>query len=633
MSNFQGFEQLITENTVLALKELFNIDITPSQVTLNEPPKDFDGECTLVIFPFVRFTKKSPEETGQMIGNFLKEKIPFVRETTAVKGFLNIAFSDEYWMQFLTQEALLPDFGKPQPKAEKILIEYSSPNTNKPLHLGHVRNIVLGNALEGLLKEAGYDVSTCCLVNDRGIHICKSMLAWQLSGLNETPESSGLKGDKLVGKYYVEFDKLYNAQAKQCLENWQKGDFSGCSTAVQDKYLLLTGKLAASQDEDECKKLESAIKDLAKENTPIMAQAREMLLKWEAGDEATLSLWKTMNQWVYDGFAVTYKEMGVSFDKFYYESNTYLLGKDTIQKGLKEGIFYKKDDNSVWIDLTADGLDEKLVLRGDGTSVYITQDIGTANLKYNEFQMDKSIYVVGNEQDYHFKVLKLILQKLKEPHAEGLLHFSYGMVDLPSGKMKSREGTVVDADDLMQDMILAAKSQTEELGKVEGLSEEEAWDLYKIVGLGALKFFLLRVDPRKRILFNPEESIDLHGYTATFVQYTYARIQSILKRAETVEVSENPSKTTLETLEKEVLQLLYKYSQTLEIAATELNPARIIDFAYEVAKLYNKLYAHLSIFAAENEADTVFRIQLSKACGQLIRRCFNMLGLEVPNRM
>ncbi|MBL0286082.1 MAG: arginine--tRNA ligase [Bacteroidetes bacterium] len=633
MSNFTTFEQLIIQNTISAMKDLFEVDIQESQITLNEPPKDFDGETTLVLFPFVRFTKKSPEETGSIIGEYLQSKIPFIKTTIPVKGFLNIAFSDQYWISFFKDAAILPNFGKMEPKKEKILIEYSSPNTNKPLHLGHVRNNVLGFALAGLLKENGYDVSTACLVNDRGVHICKSMLAWQKYGNGETPQSSGLKGDKLVGKYYVIFDQQLKIQTNEILEKWAKNQFDRLVEVEIEKYNNLVLK-KNSTDGEEKEKIEAAIVTLAKAETPLMIEVRQMLLDWENGETAVIDLWKTMNGWVYEGFAVTYKALGVAFDKYYYESNTYLLGKNIVEEGLEKGVFFKKSDNSVWIDLTADGLDEKLVLRGDGTSVYITQDIGTADLKYSDFAMDKSIYVVGNEQDYHFKVLKLIAQKLQKPHADGIFHYSYGMVDLPSGKMKSREGTVVDADDLVQEMIDAAQQQTEELGKVEGFSASEAENLYRIIGLSALKFFLLRVDPKKRILFDPLESIDLHGYTAAFVQYTYARTQSIMRRAAAdASWQAGFEKESLSPSEKELLQFIYKYPSILAFAGKEMNPALIIDFTYNLAKLYNKFYAENPIFAAENKEDMKFRIAISALCGQLIQRCFHYLGMEVPEKM
>jgi len=479
-----------------------------------------------------------------------------------------------------------------------VMVEYSSPNTNKPLHLGHVRNNLLGFAVSSILEKAGNEVYKSNLVNDRGIHICKSMLAWQKFGNGETPETSGIKGDKLVGKYYVEFDKHYKQEIEQ---------------------LTSQGKT----------------KEEAEKQAPILLEAQAMLLQWEQGDAATIELWRTMNNWVYDGFAVTYKNMGVNFDKYYFESDTYLLGKDIIEEGLAKGIFFKKENGSIWIDLSADGLDEKLVLRADGTSVYITQDIGTADLKYQDFHMNQSIYVVGNEQDYHFKVLKLILQKLGKPYANGLHHFSYGMVDLPSGKMKSREGTVVDADDLMNDMIASAKEQTESLGKIDDFTEAERTSLFSVIGLGALKFFLLRVDPKKRILFDPKESIDLHGYTGPFVQYTYARTRSILRKA-----IDQPYLSdmlwngyNIHATEKELAKLIYKYPIILEESCKEMNPAKLVDYAYDLAKTYNKFYNDCPILAAESETAKRFRLLLTQRTGDMIQQCFSIVGIDVPERM
>lgn len=479
------------------------------------------------------------------------------------------------------------------------MIEYSSPNTNKPIHLGHIRNNVLGYALAGIFKANGYTTYKANLINDRGIHICKSMLAWQKFGNDETPESTGMKGDHLVGKYYVLFDKHYKEQIET---------------------LIAEGKTKAE----------------AEKQAPILLEAQAMLLKWENGDEAIVALWKKMNGWVYDGFTVTYKNLGVDFDKYYYESNTYLLGKEIIEEGLQSGVFYKKEDGSVWIDLTADGLDEKLVLRADGTSVYITQDLGTADLKYREFNINRSIYVVGNEQDYHFKVLKLILQKLGKPYANGVQHFSYGMVDLPSGKMKSREGTVVDADELMDEMITTAKTQTEALGKIDDFTDDEKSTLFKTIGLGALKFFLLRVDPKKRILFDPKESIDLHGYTGPFVQYTYARTRSILRKAENT-VSRNTQLLAhdyaLHSSEKELIKVLYNQPIILEESCNEMNPAKLMDYTYELAKTYNKFYNDCPILAAEKEEEKDFRLQLTIQTGNVIKACFNIVGIDVPERM
>jgi len=476
------------------------------------------------------------------------------------------------------------------------MVEYSSPNTNKPLHLGHVRNNLLGFSVAEILAAAGYEVIKSNLVNDRGIHICKSMLAWQKFGNGETPESSGLKGDHLVGKYYVIFDREYKLQ--------------------------IEALKASGQTEDEAKK-----------NAPLIREAQEMLQKWEAGNAAVKSLWQTMNSWVYAGFAETYKALGVSFDKFYYESYTYLLGKDIIDEGLEKGVFFRKEDNSVWIDLTADGLDEKLVLRSDGTSVYMTQDLGTAQLKYNDFHMDSSIYVVGNEQDYHFKVLFLILQKLGKTWAKGLYHLSYGMVDLPSGKMKSREGTVVDADDLIDEMEQTAKEQTEAAGKVDGFSEEEKLHLYHIIGMGALKYFLLKVDPKKRLLFDPNESVDFQGHTGPFIQYTHARIRSVLNRASSTDINKAKEYDQLAPEERDLIFSLTQFPEIIKSAAEGYSPAVIANYVYELAKIYNKFYHEKSILQAENEAAKQFRLQLSAASGKVINKAMGLLGIEVPERM
>lgn len=587
--------QEIQAQVYQAFPKLFDGEVELSKITINETPKEFIGDITLVVFPLLKLTKKNPEESAKIIGEYLVANNKNIETFNIIKGFLNLVIKNEYWVDYVSSG--LPSAVDSQHK-ETVLIEYSSPNTNKPLHLGHVRNNVLGYALAGIYNANGYKVIKANLINDRGIHICKSMLAWQKFGNGETPESSGLKGDKLVGKYYVEFDKHYKNEIEE---------------------LITKGKTSEE----------------AEKQAPLIVEAQEMLLKWENGDENVVSLWKTMNSWVYAGFDITYKNLGVDFDKFYYESNTYLLGKDIIEEGLKNNVFFKKEDGSVWIDLTADGLDQKLVLRADGTSVYITQDLGTADLKYDDFKMDKSIYVVGNEQDYHFKVLKLILQKLGKPYADGIHHFSYGMVDLPSGKMKSREGTVVDADDLIEDMIASAKEQTEALGKIDEFTDTEKEALFRTIGLGALKFFLLRVDPKKRILFDPKESIDLHGYTGPFVQYTYARTRSILRKSQESgsKKQDLPSSYQLHPSEKELIKVLYNYSIVLNDACKEMNPAKLIDYSYEVAKTYNKFYNDCSILAAEKENEKNFRIQLTEQTGDIIKHCFSIVGIEVPERM
>lgn len=589
-------QQTLVEQTVAAVKALYGADIPESQISLQDTRKEFEGQITIVTFPVTRFSKKSPEQTGTEIGEYLKANVEAISVFNVIKGFLNISLSDSYWIALLNNTIAAADFGKFPANGKKLMVEYSSPNTNKPLHLGHIRNNLLGYSVSEILKAYGYDIIKANLVNDRGIHICKSMLAWQKFGNGETPESTGMKGDHLVGKYYVVFDKEY-------------------------------------KKEIDALKAQGLSEEEAKKNAPLMLQAQEMLRKWEAGDEEVISLWKTMNNWVYEGFETTYKQLGVDFDKYYYESNTYLLGKDIIQEGLDKGVFFKKEDNSVWIDLSDEGLDQKLVLRGDGTSVYITQDLGTAQLKFDEFGMDESIYVVGNEQDYHFKVLFSILKKLGRPWADGLFHLSYGMVDLPSGKMKSREGTVVDADDLMAEMIETAKTRTEELGKTEDFTEEEKAELYHTIGMGALKYFLLKVDPKKRLLFDPNESVDFQGHTGPFIQYTHARIKSVLRKAGYVENETKVNPGRLSSYELDLIKALSEYPSIVEASAKEFSPAQLANYAYEVAKLYNKFYHEESILKAEDEDVKAFRLTLSASAARIIAESMRLLGIKVPERM
>lgn len=589
-------QERLIETTVQAVKALYGEEISAQTIAIQETRKEFEGQWTVVTFPITKISKKSPEQTGQAVGEFLQANLSEIESFNIIKGFLNIKFSDAYWKSVLFNDILSTQFGQLSPKGEKVMVEYSSPNTNKPLHLGHVRNNLLGYSVAEILKAAGYEVVKANLVNDRGIHICKSMIAWEKFGNGETPESAGLKGDHLVGKYYVEFDKAYKAQIEE----------------------LVSGGMTEEE---------------AKKQAPIIKEAQEMLLKWEAGDEQVLSLWKTMNGWVYAGFDISYKRLGVDFDKFYYESDTYLLGKETIQEGLDSGVFFKKEDGSVWVDLTEDGLDQKLVLRGDGTSVYITQDLGTAELKYQEFNTEKSIYVVGNEQDYHFKVLFLILKKLGKSWAEGLYHLSYGMVDLPSGKMKSREGTVVDADDLMQEMFDTAKARTEELGKTDGLTEEVKSLLYEQIGMGALKYFLLKVEPKKRLLFDPSESIDFQGHTGPFIQYTHARIKSVLSKGNYEFTGASGKENALTSTEVELLHQLSNFNTIIDNAAKEMSPALIANYVYEVAKLYNKFYHEESILKVEDEDLKQFRLELSDATARVIKRGMQILGISVPERM
>ncbi|MBP6374573.1 MAG: arginine--tRNA ligase [Flavobacterium sp.] len=578
-----------------AVQDLFSISI--EKVEFQATRKDFEGDITVVLFPLLKHIKSNPAELGTKIGDYLVQEFDFVDRYNVVSGFLNVVIADSYYVQLFHSMHLNEDFGRVKPTAasEVIMVEYSSPNTNKPLHLGHVRNNLLGYSVAEILKAAGKKVYKTQIINDRGIHICKSMLAWQKFGNGETPQSSGLKGDKLVGKYYVAFDKAYKAE--------------------------IEALVASGLAEDEAKK-----------QAPILLEAQQMLLDWEAGNEAVVALWKTMNQWVYDGFNATYSRLGVNFDSYYYESNTYLLGKDVVQMGLAKGVFEQDPDGSVWIDLTADGLDRKIVLRSDGTAVYMTQDIGTAIQRVNDFpDVNGMVYTVGNEQDYHFKVLFLILQKLGFAWSKQLVHLSYGMVDLPSGKMKSREGTVVDADDLMEDMKETAQILSEELGKLDGFSDQDKQALYETIGLGALKYYILKVDPKKRILFNPEESVDFAGNTGPFIQYTYARIQSILRKADFdltfVALDELHSK------EKELIKQLALYPECIQLAAAQHSPALIANYTYDLVKEYNSFYQTVSILGEANPDNKVFRVVLSAKVAAVIQSAFLLLGIAVPNRM
>ncbi len=590
-----NLSETIISLTQQAIVALFNTEVPESSIALQDTRKEFVGEVTIVTFPFIKFSKKSPEETGVMIGEYLTANTELVTGYSTVKGFLNLSIASSYWLSSLAEINATTNFGKGPNKNSKVMVEYSSPNTNKPLHLGHVRNNLLGYSVAELLKYAGYEVIKANLVNDRGIHICKSMLAWEKFGNGETPESTGMKGDHLVGKYYVEFDKAYKKEIE---------------------HLIAQG----------------LTEELAKKEAPMIKEAQEMLLKWEQKDEHVLKLWKMMNDWVYAGFAVTYKSMGVDFDQYYYESNTYNLGKDIIDEGLAKGVFFKKEDGSVWIDLTEDGLDQKLVLRGDGTSVYITQDIGTAQMKFEQYQMDASLYVVGNEQEYHFKVLFLILEKLGKTWAKGLFHLSYGMVDLPSGKMKSREGTVVDADDLIAEMIQSAKEQSEALGKVSEFEEAEKENLYRIIGMGALKYYLLKVDPKKRLLFDPNESIDLQGHTGPFIQYSYARVQSILRKAN-VNIDTKILVDDLNANEKECIMLMLKYPIIIEDSAKAYSPALLSNYLYELAKTFNKFYHDDPILKVEDEQRLQFRLMICQTTARIIASGMALLGIEVPERM
>lgn len=582
----------LEQNISKALNELYSVQVEPE---LQETRKEFDGDVTLVVFPFVRAAKKKPEEVAEELGNKLLE-LSAIADFNVVKGFLNLTLDRSVYVDQFKTFASDPHFGLPTPGSRgAYIVEYSSPNTNKPLHLGHIRNNLLGYSVAEILKANGVAVSKVQIINDRGIHICKSMLAWQEYGNGETPESTGLKGDHLVGKYYVKFDQVYKEEMKRLLDEGKTGD--------------------------EAKKL-----------APSLLKAQEMLLKWEQGDAEVVTLWKTMNNWVYTGFNTTYTKLGVDFDKNYYESQTYVLGKDDVNKGLESGVFYKKDDGSVWIDLEDEGLDHKLVLRSDGTSVYMTQDIGTAIQRFKDFEAKGMTYVVGNEQDYHFKVLFLILSKLGYPWAEQLHHLSYGMVDLPSGKMKSREGTVVDADDLIDGMVADAEAISKELGKLDGLEIAAQKELFTTLGLGALKYFILKVDPKKRMLFNPAESIDFNGHTGPFIQYAYARIQSLQRKAP--ESSElDWSTLTLNEDETIVIKSLLQFSDIVDQAARNFSPAVLANYAYELVKKYNGFYQNNSILKAETEQSIAFRLLLSKKVGEVIKASMNCLGIQVPNRM
>jgi len=592
-----NIEKIIKQTLSEGIKSLFEVEVNAESLALQATKKEFEGTFTFTTFAYTKVSKLSQEDTGAKIGNYLKEHSGVVENFNVVKGFLNLVISNNAWIQLYNESIAKDNYGTYEPKGEKVMVEYSSPNTNKPLHLGHLRNNFLGFSVSEILSAYGYDVVKANLINDRGIHICKSMLAYQKFGNGETPQFSGLKGDHLVGKYYVEFDKLLKAEAAKLKE-------AGLSE-----------------------------EDIEKKN-PALLEAQDMLRKWEQGDQSVVELWKTMNNWVYDGFNATYKKIGVQFDKFYYESNTYLLGKELVDEGLQKGVFFKKENGSVWIDLTADGLDEKLVLRADGTSVYITQDLGTAELKYNEFGCKKSIYVVGNEQDYHFNVLKLVLKKLDKPFAEGVYHLSYGMVDLPSGKMKSREGTVVDADDLVDEMISQAKSETETHGKVDGFSSEDASQLFHQLGLGALKYYLLRVDPKKRMLFNPEESIQLNGDTGPYIQYAYARSRAIIRKAEQLKFDYTQSDyTTLQVAETSLIVALNKFPVAIKDAAEQYSPALMAQYAIDLAREFNRFYTEVPIMSEENNAAKAFRISLTDVTGKTIKKVMKLLGIEVPERM
>ena len=576
-----------------AFKAIYNTELT--NVEFQATRKEFDGDITVVVFPMLRVVKGNPVQIGEALGQYLVDNVEEVEAFNVVKGFLNVVISETYYLNVFKEIKNVENYGFVSPGQDAVMVEYSSPNTNKPLHLGHVRNVLLGYSVAEIIKASGKKVYKTQVINDRGIHICKSMLAWKKFGNNETPESTGLKGDKLVGNYYVKFDQEYKKEISTLVE-------SGLT------------------------------EDDAKKQAPLILEAQEMLRKWESGDADVMALWRKMNQWVYDGFEVTYKNIGVDFDSYYYESNTYLLGKDNIAEGLEKGVFFKKEDGSVWCDLTDEGLDEKLVLRSDGTAVYMTQDIGTAIQRIKDHSdVSGMIYTVGNEQDYHFKVLFLILKKLGYSWAENLHHLSYGMVDLPSGKMKSREGTVVDADDLMQEMVDTSKEISEELGKLDGYSEAQKDDVYTTIGLGALKYFILKVDPKKRILFDPAASVDFQGNTGPFIQYTYARIQAILRNAD-FDLSKQVT-ITLQDKEKDLIKQMVLFPETIQLAAANQSPALIANYTYDLVKAYNSFFQNVSIFGADSEDEKIFRVQLSQTVGNVIKSAFSLLGIAVPERM
>lgn len=586
-----------------AIQDLYQLSLAPGDILVNSTKPEFEGDYTVVLFALVKQLKKSPDLIGEEMGKALLEKnTGLFSSYNIIKGFLNLSITDTYWITFLSNQYANEKFGYSSTPAEKVMVEYSSPNTNKPLHLGHLRNNFLGWSIAEILKATGHEVVKTCIVNDRGIHICKSMIAWQRFSSGATPGSTGIKGDHFVGDYYVKFNDAHKKEVEE---------------------LIATGM----------------DKEQAEKEAPIMKATQQMLLDWEAGNPEVMELWQTMNNWVYEGFNATYQRIGSKFDKTYYESNTYLLGKDLVEKGLHKKVFFQKEDGSVWIDLTGDGLDEKLVRRKDGTSVYITQDIGLAEQKQKEFNAQQSIYVVGDEQNYHFKVLKLICQKLGLPSADGIYHLSYGMVELPSGKMKSREGTVVDADDLVEEMVNIARQKTEELGKVKDFTTEELTELYDIIGLGALKFFLLRVDPKKKMIFNPQESIDFHGFTGPFIQYTHARIKSILRKANVNgewligDLAPFTLQLSLLPLEKELLLTLEQFPMVLTEAASEHDPSKVAIYVFNLAKTFNSFYTEHSIANAENEEKKRLRLALSQLTAQTVKNGMSVLGIRVPERM
>ena len=625
-----NIKDLLHNTIVKAVKELFDttIETTDFQATR----KEFEGDITFVVFSLLRHVKGNPVQIGTQIGEYLVKNVDLVTNFNVVKGFLNISIANSYHLDNFYTALADKNFGFKQPETdEATMVEYSSPNTNKPLHLGHIRNNLLGYSVAEIIKASGKKVYKTQIINDRGIHICKSMLAWQRFGNGETPENTGLKGDKLVGNYYVKFDQELKKEAQIIFNKFINGEFK--NLGLNEKNIKSLVKKIKEDNDSQIDELNSKLFSYAVAFSKLASEAQQMLQKWEAGDKEVVKLWKTMNQWVYDGFAITYKEMGVDFDALYYESQTYLLGKEFVSEGLKSGVFYKKEDGSVWCDLTDEGLDEKIVLRSDGTAVYMTQDIGTAIQRIKDYpNVNSMVYTVGNEQDYHFKVLFLILKKLGFAWAKNLFHLSYGMVELPEGKMKSREGTVVDADDLMQEMTDTAREISQELGKLEGYSNEEKENLYKTIGKGALKYFILKVDPKKQILFDPKESIDFNGNTGPFIQYTYARIQSILRKAD-FDYAKKVAMAELHTKEKSVLKQLAEFPDAIQLAAKNYSPAIIANYTYDLVKEYNSFYQSVPILSCADLDTKIFRTQLSQKVAATIKLAFSLLGIEVPSRM
>ena len=627
-------ENRVAASVKAAVSALYGVEANDNLIQLQKTRKDFEGDITLVVFPFAKMAKKAPPMIGEEIGNYLQENVDDIAGFNVVQGFLNLVISDSYWMSFFNEIQNQDKFGFGEKSGITKMVEYSSPNTNKPLHVGHLRNNFLGYSVSEILKANGHEVVKVQIINDRGRHICMSMLAWQRWGNGATPASTGVKGDKFVGDYYVRFNTEYMKEAQAILEKWEAGDFGDASDEVQTKYQAL--KAVLSNEEKSAKDkagAESAIKDLAKAATPIIAEVQQMLQRWEAKDPETVKLWETMNGWCYDGFKVTYDTMGVDFDKLYYESDTYLLGRDEVNQGLESGVFYQKEDGSVWCDLTDRKLDQKLVLRSDGTAVYMTQDIGTAILRFKDFPaISQQIYTVGNEQDYHFKVLFHILDKLGMEWAKECYHLSYGMVELRSGKMKSREGKTADADDLMHEMIAKSKETAEELGKLEGLTDAEKEEVYRKIGIGSIKYFMLRVDPKKSMLFEPEESIDFNGNTSAFISFAYVRTRSLLRKYQQPLNAEHAI-DGLEPKEKDLIKMISEWPQTLKTAGDTYDPSGIANYCYELVRAYNAFWAAVQVLREPNEAIKNFRVALSTKVGQVVADGMGLLGIELPERM